>query len=92
MNEDSPGLSRALAKGDSVILSSGATATARSSYPAGYCGDVDLLLDGEEIADEASSLVLPSTGSDVAPSESESPIFPEENGGEARGPSRRMED
>jgi hypothetical protein len=92
MSEETSGLSRALAKGDSVILSSGATASARSSYPAGYAGDVDLLLDGEEVTDEAESLVLPDTGLQVTASESGGPIITEESGGEVRGRSRRMED
>jgi hypothetical protein len=92
MNERTSGLSRALTKGDSVILSSGATATARSSYPAGYAGDVDLLLDGEQVSDEAESLVLPHTDLRVTLSESGSPTVTEDNGGEVRGRSRRMED
>jgi hypothetical protein len=92
MNENTSGLSRTLSKGDSVIMSSGATAIARSSYPAGYTGDVDLLLDGEEVSDEAESLVLPSTDLDVTRSEPGSSIITEDHSGEVRGRSRRMED
>ena len=46
--ESTIGLSRALTAGESVILSSGSTATVRKSYPAGYDGDVEILLDGAE--------------------------------------------
>jgi len=92
MNEDVHGLSRALSKGDRVIMSSGATATARSSYPVGYTGEVDMLLDGEEVTDEAESLVLPNPDLHVTPSESESPTATKDNGGEVRGRSHRMED
>jgi hypothetical protein len=92
MNEDTPGLSRSLADGDSVILSSGATATVRSAYPVGYAGDVDLLLDGEEVSDLAGSLTLPNTDAHVTASESGTPNVTEDDGGEVRGRSHRMED
>jgi hypothetical protein len=93
MNEDTFGLSRALAKGGRVIMSNGATATAVAAYPANYTGNVRLLLDGQEVADEAESLVLPDND-DVtdAPGEPNSPIVPEGDGGEVRGRSHRMED
>jgi hypothetical protein len=92
MNEDAHGLSRALSQGDRVIMSSGATATARSSYPVGYTDEVDMLLDGEEVTDEAESLVLPNPDLHVVPSESERPTATKDNGGEVRGRSHRMED
>ena len=53
MNENISGLSRALTKGGSVIMSNGATAVALAAYPANYTGSVRLLLDGQEVADEA---------------------------------------
>jgi hypothetical protein len=93
MNENTSGLSRALAKGGSVIMSNGATAIALAAYPANYTGSVRLLLDGQEVADEAESLVLPDTEDDEetfgAP---ESSTVRERDGGEARGRSHRMED
>jgi hypothetical protein len=93
MNENTSGLSRALAKGGSVIMSNGATAIALAAYPANYTGSVRLLLDGQEVADEAESLVLPDTEDDEETlGESESPIVGEGDGGEARGRSHRMED
>jgi hypothetical protein len=93
MNEDTSGLSRPLTKGDRVIMSNGATATALAVYPANYTGKVRLLLDGQEVADEAESLVLPDTD-DVTetPQESESPMLGEGDRGEVRGRSHRMED
>ena len=93
MNEDTSGLSRALTQGDRVIMSSGATAIALAAYPANYTGNVRLLLDGQEVTDEAESLVLPDTddGQETL-GESESPIIGEGDGGEVRGRSHRMED
>ena len=47
--ENDSGLKRALEPGDEVILSTGATATVRGSYPQGYTGNVAILLgDAEE--------------------------------------------
>jgi len=93
MNEDTFGLSRALAKGDSVIMSSGATAIALAAYPPNYTGTVRLLLDGEEVADEAESLVLPDTDdAQETLRESESQIVTAGDGGEVRGRSVRMQD
>jgi hypothetical protein len=93
MTEDTSGLSRALTPGGRVIMSNGATAIALASYPANYSGTVRLLLDGQEVADEAESLVLPDTddGQETL-GESESPIISEGDGGEVRGRSHRMED
>jgi hypothetical protein len=93
MNENTSGLSRALAKGGSVIMSNGATAIALAAYPANYTGSVRLLLDGQEVADEAESLVLPDTEDDEETlGEPESSTVGEGDGGEARGRSHRMED
>ncbi|MGA7201679.1 MAG: hypothetical protein WBX26_07615 [Candidatus Cybelea sp.] len=93
MNENISGLSRALTKGGSVIMSNGATAVALAAYPANYTGSVRLLLDGQEVADEAESLVLPDTEDDEETlGESGSSIVGEGDGGEARGRSHRMED
>ena len=52
------GLPRALEAGESVILSSGATATVRRAYPAGFDGDVELVLDGAQETERASALTL----------------------------------
>ena len=54
--ESTNGLPRALAAGESVILSSGSTAIVRKSYLAGYAGDVEILLDGSEEKELASNL------------------------------------
>lgn len=93
MNEDTSGLSRALTQGDRVIMSSGATAIALAAYPANYTGNVRLLLDGQEVTDEAESLVLPDSD-DVEETlgESQSSVVSEDDGGEVRGRSHRMED
>jgi hypothetical protein len=93
MNENTSGLSRAITKGDCVIMSSGATAIALAAYPANYTGNVRLLLDGQEVADEAESLVLPDTDdAEETLQKSESPVAGEGDGGEVRGRSHRMED
>lgn len=93
MNENTSGLSRAITKGDRVIMSSGATAIALAAYPANYTGNVRLLLDGQEVADEAESLVLPDTDdAQETQRESQNPVASEGDGGEVRGRSHRMED
>jgi hypothetical protein len=93
MMEDSNGLKRDLKEGEAVILSTGATATARRSYRAGYTGDVDIVLDGNEEKERASGLVLPDEGFPPAPGDdlgeagaSDADI------GNNRAPSRKMED
>lgn len=93
MNENTSGLSRAITKGDRVIMSNGATAIALSAYPENFTGIVRLLLDGQEVADEAESLVLPDAD-DVEERlrESKNAIVSEDDGGEVRGRSNRMED
>ncbi len=57
--EDDNGLKRNLREGEAVILSTGATATVRGSYSAGYTGDVDIVLDGRDEKERASGLTLP---------------------------------
>ncbi|MGA9418565.1 MAG: hypothetical protein WBV40_05400 [Candidatus Cybelea sp.] len=42
-----------------MILSSGTTASFRRSYPKGYSGMVEILLDGAEEIENTSSLTLP---------------------------------
>ena len=85
------GLKRALNPGDEVILSTGATATSRGSYPQGYTGEVAILLDGTEETERADGLTLPDkTPFEIPPFDSEGPssvAF-----GETRAPSRRMQD
>jgi hypothetical protein len=51
-------LARPLVAGESVILSSGSTATVRRSYPAGYAGDVEILLDGAKEKERVDGLTL----------------------------------
>jgi hypothetical protein len=51
-------LERPLVAGESVILSSGSTAIVRRSYPAGYTGDVEILLDGAEEKERVGGLTL----------------------------------
>ena len=61
MNSRSDGarLKRALAEGEAVILSTGATATTRRAYPAGYSGEIEILLDGAEETERVAGLELP---------------------------------
>lgn len=53
------GLERTLQAGDEVILSTGATAKVRRTYPQGYTGLVEFELDGRIESDEAGTLTLP---------------------------------
>jgi hypothetical protein len=91
-DDSNAGLPRALNEGDSVILSTGATATIRRSYPAGYNGDVDILLDGVQEADRADALTLPDTEPPVTDPQLGNVSVAQNDLGETRGPSRRMED
>jgi hypothetical protein len=83
-------LSREVGAGDPVILSSGATASFRQSYPKGYTGIVEILLDGAEETENTSSLLLPDhyPAAETAGAE---PRGSQPQGG-ARAPSLRMED
>lgn len=86
-------MERALSEGDYVILSTGAIATVRRSYPAGYSGQVDILLDGAEESESADALTLPETNVHATEPELGPAVEgAETNGGEARGQSVRMED
>lgn len=88
--ESTIGLSRALAAGESVILSSGSTATVRESYPAGYDGDVEILLDGAEEKELAGNLTLvDAEPSDPGPALGDAAAAQREMG-ETRAPSREM--
>ncbi len=86
------GLAQALVDGDAVILSTGATATVRGSYPQGYRGDVRIVLNGVEELERADALVVahwppnePSAADGAAiESSTESAL--------TRAPSRRMQD
>jgi hypothetical protein len=87
------GLTRDLVKGDAVIPSTGATASVRRSYLAGYTGAVEMLLDGEQETERASGLTLldevaPKVGSNEGEANATHPV----EIGETRAPSRRMED
>jgi hypothetical protein len=88
--ESTIGLSRALSAGESVILSSGSTATVRKSYPAGYDGDVEILLDGAEERELARNLTLvDEEPSDPGPALGDA-VAAQREMGEARAPSREM--
>jgi hypothetical protein len=93
MMEESTGLKRDLKEGEAVILSTGAIATARRSYRAGYTGDVEILLDGHEEKERASGLILPD---DAFPPEPSSDVgeasASDGDTGHNRAPSRKMED
>jgi len=85
------GLKRALNPGDEVILSTGATATARGSYPEGYTGEVAVLLDGVDETERADALTLPDkTPFEIPPFDSDGAISV--GFGETRAASRRMKD
>jgi hypothetical protein len=88
--ESSGALSRQVGKGDPVILSSGATASFRRSYPKGYSGSVEILLDGAEEIENTSALTLPEYYQ-AAVTEDEEPRETEPQHG-IRAPSLRMED
>ncbi|HEX3670165.1 MAG TPA: hypothetical protein VHT92_00525 [Candidatus Cybelea sp.] len=86
-------MKRALTKGDEVILSTGATATVRRSYPQGYSGEVEILLDGSEESERVSGLILPAkppmeVGSELG----DATAAQQADLGDARAPSRRMKD
>jgi hypothetical protein len=88
--ESTIGISRALTAGEPVILSSGSTATVRKSYPAGYDGDVEILLDGAEEKELASNLTLvDEEPSDPGPELGDAAAAQREMG-ESRAPSREM--
>lgn len=91
MQEDF-GLKRALQEGDAVILSTGASATARRSYPKGYIGEIEIVLDGNEETERTSGLTLPDEEPlQVGPELDDSVVAQQAETGEARAPSRRME-
>jgi hypothetical protein len=93
MAEDNDQLTRALSEGDEVILSTGATATVRRSYPKGYSGEVDILLDGNEEIERVSGLTLPAEPPlQVGPELGDTTAALQAETGEARAPSRRMKD
>lgn len=89
--ESTSGLKRALTEGDAVILASGATATVRRSYSAGYSGDVAILLDGAEENERASALTLPDAEPPDAGPELGDATWAQSDMGENRAASRRME-
>ena len=81
--------SRQVREGDPMILSSGATASFRRSYPKGYSGIAEILLDGAEEIENTSSLTLPDY--DQAAVVDEIPPESEPQDG-VRASSLRMED
>ena len=87
-------MERALAEGDYVILSTGAVATVRRSYPAGYSGLVDILLDGAEESERSEALTLPETSIHITEPDTGPRVITTESDarGETRGQSVRMED
>ena len=92
MTEDNDELTRALSKGDEVILSTGATATVRRSYPKGYSGEIDILLDGNEETERVSGLTLPAKPPLQAGPELGDATAQQGEASDARAPSRRMKD
>jgi hypothetical protein len=91
--ENDSGLKRALEPGDEVILSTGATATVRGSYPQGYTGDVVILLGDAEETERAIGLTLPDNPPiEVRPELADITAAQQSEMGEIRAPSRRMED
>lgn len=91
--DNDAGLKRALTAGDRVILSTGATATVRRSYPQGYVGDVEIVLDGAHETERTSGLTLPDESAPQAQPELGEPIAAQtDEVSEIRAPSRRMED
>jgi hypothetical protein len=92
VEDSNEGFERPVNRGDYIILSTGAIATARHAYPAGYRGVVEMLLDGAEVADEVSSLTLPEENATVTQSSPREVTIDGGEGGEVRGRSVRMED
>jgi hypothetical protein len=91
--ENDSGLKRDLEPGDDVILSSGATATVRGSYPQGYTGNVAILLDDAEETERASGLTLPDNPPiELGPELGDVTAAQQTEIGDIRAPSRRMED
>lgn len=91
--DNDAGLKRALNPGDEVILSTGATATVRGSYPQGYTGDVAILLNDADDMERASGLTLPDQPPiEIRPERGDATAAQQADSGENRGPSRRMED
>lgn len=89
-------LTRALDPGDEVILSTGAVAVVRHSYPKGYQGRVEFELDGRVESDEVASLTLEDAPELLEPTTSagvpEVDLSQEAEGSSVRAPSTRMED
>lgn len=87
------GLSDALHDGDAVVLSTGATATVRGSYPKGYRGDVRILLDGAEEYERPDGFLVirPEPMSPPAIARNATAESPN-GGGLSRAPDRRMKD
>lgn len=87
------GLRRAVPEGGKVILSTGATATVRRSYPKGFTGDIEILLDGNEETERVSGLILPDEEPmEAGPELGDSTAARQVGIGEVRGPSLRMKD
>ncbi|HET6275026.1 MAG TPA: hypothetical protein VFE16_03710 [Candidatus Cybelea sp.] len=87
-------LPRALEPGDEVILSTGAVAVVRKSYPKGYRGQVEFELDGRLESDDVGSLTLqdaaqPQDAAALGTSDRDDREGEESN---VRAPSTRMED
>jgi hypothetical protein len=76
-----------------VILASGSIATVRHAYPAGYDGDVEILLDGAEETERVSGLtLLDAKAPQVGPELGDANAAQQVEIGETRAASRRMED
>jgi hypothetical protein len=86
------GLAQALDDGDAVILSTGATATVRGSYPQGYRGDVRIVLNGAEELERADALVIAQWPPNEPDASDDAPEAPLDESNLTRAPSRRMQD
>lgn len=86
------GFTRALSDGDPVILSTGATAKVRGSYPQGYRGDVRIVLDGVEEFERADALVVVEWPPNEPAASADAPAAPSTEPNRTRAPSRRMQD
>lgn len=92
--DNEAGLDESLNDGDAVVLSTGATATVRGSYPKGYRGDVKILLGGVEESEHTDGFLvthpqpMPETFDDSENAAAEMPT----DSGLVRAPERRMRD
>ncbi len=94
MDSNEHGLKRELARGDYVILSTGAIGRARQAYPAGYDGIVEIEIDDQSMSERAGTLVLPDGDARERPQAIAGDVFEHHSQDEAhtREPDKRMRD